>query len=55
MSIFDEIPHTKQGLISYGNYAENELKEIELRRKRMEKILEEIHRRLEAMKGKDNA
>ena len=55
MALFDEIPHTEQGLISYRNYAELEIKETELRKKRLEKILEEINRRLEKMKGKDES
>ena len=52
MSIFDEVPHTKQGLLTYRDYAENEINETELRKKRLEKILVECDRRLEAMEVK---
>jgi len=53
MSIFDEVPHTKQGLLTYRDYAENQIKETELRKKRLEKILEECDRRLDKMEGKN--
>jgi uncharacterized protein involved in exopolysaccharide biosynthesis len=45
MSIFDEIPKTKQGLITYRRYAEQQIKDCNSRIKRMEKILEELDKR----------
>ena len=53
-SILDEIPATEQGIISYRNHAENQIKEYGIGIKRMEKLMEECERRLEIMrKGKN--
>ena len=52
-SILDEIPSTEQGIISYRNYAENQIKEYGIGIKRMDKLMAECERRLEIMrKGK---
>jgi hypothetical protein len=50
MTIFDEIPTTKQGLLLYRNYAENEVKRLKLLIKRFDKLSGELQRRLELMR-----
>jgi len=51
MALFDEIPKTKQGLMTYRQYAENTIKECEAQIKRMNKILEEVDKRERRMNG----
>jgi len=52
MSIFDDIPTTEQGLITFQKYAENQVIALNKSLKQMNKILLEVDRRLELMKGK---
>jgi len=55
MSLFEQIPNTKQGLITFRTYAENQLKSLNLSIKQMHKIMAEVERRLEEMKGKEKS
>ena len=52
MSIFDDIPKTEQGLVTFQTYAENQVIALNKSLKQMNKILLEVDRRLELMKGK---
>jgi len=52
MSIFDDIPTTEQSLITFQSYAENQVIALNKSLKQMNKILLEVDRRLELMKGK---
>ena len=54
MSQFDEIPTTKQAIITFKEYAEKQIKLLELNQKKMVKFLEECDRRLELMEKKDD-
>jgi len=48
-NMFDEIPATKQGIISYRNYAVNQIHESELMKNRMERAIEECNKRLDVI------
>ena len=45
MSIFDELPTTEQGLITFMAYAEKQIKALEKDQHRLIKMLEECRRR----------
>jgi hypothetical protein len=49
VSIYDDIPSTKQGVITFRTYAENHIKELHATIKKFEKLLIECDRRIEEM------
>jgi hypothetical protein len=50
MSIYDDIPETKQGVITFKAYAEKHIKELTALIKKFEKFIIECDRRLDEMK-----
>ena len=47
MSIYDDIPTTKQGVITFREYAINQIRTLQINIKRLEKFIVECDRRLE--------
>jgi len=55
MSKFEEIPTTKQAIITFRNYAEKQIVVLENSIKKMFKFVEECDRRLELLEKNRNA
>ena len=53
MSIYDEIPTTKQAIITFKTYCDNQYKACQNSMKKLEKFILECDRRLEQMEGKE--
>jgi len=49
MSIYDEVPTTKDAIITFKAYAKNQIKVIESNRKKLENFIVECDRRLDEM------
>jgi len=50
---YDEIPKTRQAIMTFREYAENQIKSMELGIRKLHAFLVECNRRLDEMKGKE--
>ena len=50
---YDEIPKTRQAIMTFREYAENQIKSMELGIRKLNAFLVECNRRLDEMGGKD--